>query len=97
MKPRGLLTGVAALALSTGMLEAQQPGGMMGRDSMSMMRMDSLDRRLDSLVGVMNQAKGDRKITAMTAVINELVEQRKAVHRRMGQMMGPHPGTGRLR
>jgi hypothetical protein len=81
MKPLGLLTGVAALALSTGMLEAQQPGGMMARDSMSMMRMDSLDRRLDSLVGV----------------INELVEQRKAVHLRMGQMMGPHTGAGRPR
>jgi hypothetical protein len=97
MKPRGLLTGVAALVLSTGMLEAQQPGGMMGRDSMPMMRMDSLDRRLDSLVGVMNQAKGDKKVTAMAAVITELVEQRKAVHRRMGEMMGPHPGAGRPR
>ena len=97
MKPISLLTGIAALSLSAGLLEAQQPGGMMGRDSMPMMRMDSLDRRLDSLVGVMNKATGDKKVTAMAAVINELVEQRKAVHRRMGQMMGPHEGTGRPR
>ena len=97
MRPLGVLTAVAALALGAGTLEAQQPGGMMGRDSMPMMRMDSLDRRLDSLVGVMNNSKGDKKVTAMAAVINELVEQRKAVHRRMGQMMAPHPGTGRPR
>ena len=66
---------------------------MMPRDSMTMMRMDSLDRRLDSLVGVMNQAKGDRKVTAMAAVINELVDQRKAMRRRMG----PPDGAGRPR
>jgi hypothetical protein len=59
--------------------------------------MDSLDRRLDSLVDVMNTAKGDKKVTAMAAVINELVDQRKAMRRRVGQMMGPPAGAGRPR
>jgi hypothetical protein len=97
MKASSLVSGIVAVALGAGLVEAQQPGGMMGRDSLTMMRMDSLDRRLDSLVGVMNKAKGDKKVTAIAAVINELVEQRRAVHRRMGQMLGPHPGTGRPR
>ena len=96
MKAPRVVAGIVAVALSAGLVEAQQPGGMMARDSMTMMRMDSLDRRLDSLVDVMNKAKGDKKVTAMAAVINELVDQRKAMRRRMGQMMGP-PGAGRPR
>jgi hypothetical protein len=50
--------------------------------------MDSLDRRLDSLVSRMNRASGNQKVTAMAAVINELVAQRKAMHGHMQQMHG---------
>jgi hypothetical protein len=67
---------------------------MMARHSMMMMTMDSLDRRLDSLAKLMNKSRGDQKVSAMAAVINELVEQRRAVHRRMGEMMRQRPGMG---
>ena len=54
--------------------------------------MDSLDARLDTLVSRMNRAKGDRKVTAMADVINELVTQRKATHAHMRQMMESRQG-----
>ena len=63
------------------------------------MMMDSLDHRLDSLVGKMNRASGNAKVEAMAAVINELVAQRKAMRERMHRMMdggGPKRGMGRM-
>ena len=48
--------------------------------------MDSLNRRIDSLVDRMNRAGGNQKVAAMAAVINELVAQRKAMHSHMRQM-----------
>jgi hypothetical protein len=94
--------GLAALMLSAHALSAQQsapphmgpgaPGGMMGPQNMQMM--DSFNARLDTLVVRMNRATGNKKITAMADVINELVAQRKAMHQAMHQMAGPHPGMG---
>ena len=58
-----------------------------------MAAMDSLDRRLDSLVDRMNRAGGNQKVAAMAAVINELVAQRKAMRSHMRErmkMMGGH-------
>jgi len=104
MRQLRLVAGIAAVALSAQMLAAQdtspprQPhrgdtaAGM--QPSMMMMTMDSLNRRLDSLVNLMNRAKGERKVTAMADVINELVEQRKAMHRRMREMMHDRAGMG---
>ena len=54
---------------------------------MSMMMMDSLNRRLDSLVDRMNRTSGNQKVQSMAAVINELVAQRKVMQERMHQMM----------
>jgi hypothetical protein len=65
----------------------------------TMMRMtamrDSADTRLDSLVRAMNAASGNRKVDAMAAVINELVDQRRMMHEHMQGMMRhrQHPGT----
>jgi predicted transcriptional regulator len=56
-------------------------------DKMSMMMMDSLNHRLDSLVDRMNRTTGNQKMQAMATVINELVAQRKAMQARMHQMM----------
>ena len=39
--------------------------------------MKAMDTRLDEKLAAMNAAKGDRKVEAMAAVINELVSQRK--------------------
>jgi hypothetical protein len=100
----GLAT--AALMLSAHGLVAQQPGqtrpqaqrGMMGDSAMArqhMQTMDSLNARLDSLVGRMNTAMDNLKITAMADVINELVAQRRMMHEHMQQMMGH--GHGMMR
>lgn len=90
-----IIGGLATLALTSSMLAAQQPGAatperqsrMANGNQMSMMMMDSLNHRLDSLVARMNQASGNQKVQAMAAVINELVAQRKAMQDRMHQMM----------
>jgi len=72
-----------------------------------MRMMDSQNARLDTLVNRMNRATGNKKVTAMAQVINELVAQRKAMQGHMRQMMEsrqgmmmhmmgePAPGEGR--
>src|SRR4051794_15253465 len=110
--------GLAALVLGVQVLAAQQPGrpqspdrragGMMGGPGMQqqMRMMDSLNARLDTLVSRMTRATGERKVTAMADVINELVAQRKGMQQHMRQMMehrqgmmhdtgAPAPGEGR--
>jgi hypothetical protein len=51
------------------------------------------DAKLDALVKDMNAATGEARVTAIAAVVNELVHQHHAMHGRMGQMhqhmMGP--------
>lgn len=93
--------GLAALMLSAHALAAQQPpqrdrrpGGMTGKSGMAaqMQMMDSLSARLDTLVSRMNRATGNGKVTAMAAVINELVAQRKTMQAHMRQMMESREG-----
>lgn len=98
-----IIGGLATLALTSSMLAAQQPGAAtpdrqpgMASNQMSMMMMDSLNHRLDSLVARMNQASGNQKVQAMAAVINELVAQRKAMQDRMHQMMERGGMTGMM-
>jgi hypothetical protein len=88
--------GLAAVMLTASMAAAQQPGtaapkrdaeGMAGHGRMSMMAMDSMNNRLDSLVARMNRTSGNDKVQAMAAVINELVSQRKLMQDRMHRMM----------
>jgi len=94
------LTAAALLSFPPS-LSAQQPRDSMRRrmpDS-TMLRMtamrDSADARLDSLVRAMNAATGSRKVDAMAAVINELVDERRTMREHMRGMMmhRPHPGT----
>ena len=99
-----LIGGLAVLVLSVSTAAAQQPGaptpdrrsGMGGGNQMSMMMMDSLNHRLDSLVNRMNRSSGNQKVQAMAAVINELVAQRKAMQERMHQMMERGGITGMM-
>jgi hypothetical protein len=69
-------------------------GGPMPRDMMVMM--NSMDTRLDSLVGAMNRARGTDRVDAMAAVINEMVSQRKVMRARFhdgmrgDRMIGGH-------
>jgi hypothetical protein len=99
--------GPAALLIAAGLapLAAQQPdsarpGGppdpaaMHARMQAHAMRMDSLDARLDTLTARMNRATGNARIAAMADVINELVAQRRTMHRQMHEMMMHMPGMG---
>lgn len=49
--------------------------------------MDSMNARLDTLVGRMNRSTGNAKVGAMAQVISELVSQRRAMQTHMHQMM----------
>lgn len=103
MRTFRLTAAAAALALSAQVLLAQQPdqpgppaqrpGGMgMPGGAAPMRMMDSMNARLDSLVGRMNRATGNKKVAAMADVINELVAQRHAMQQHMHQMMESRPG-----
>jgi hypothetical protein len=70
--------------------------GMMGMDMDNMMGMDmgkmmsnwkDQETELDKLVADMNSAPPDKKVDAIAAVVTKLVEQRKAMHERMQNMM----------
>jgi hypothetical protein len=41
------------------------------------------DAEIDKLLATMNQATGEKRINAIVAVINKLVEQRKTMHAEM--------------
>jgi hypothetical protein len=93
-----------ALVLSAHVVVAQQPTPPQPRDRMAgksemaaqMQIMDSLNARLDTLVSRMNKATGNSKVTAMAAVINELVAQRKVMQGHMRQMMEPREKMMRM-
>jgi hypothetical protein len=101
MRYSGLLAGIVAVVLTAPMIHGQQSSHKpeeshraesttMGMDHPMMPTMDSLDRRLDSLVNRMNRAGDGQKLAAMAAVINELVAQRKTMRSHMREMMRGH-------
>jgi Spy/CpxP family protein refolding chaperone len=70
--------------------------GMMGADHQQMMaEMKAADSRVQELVTKMNAAKGDQKVDAMAALLNEMVKNDSHMHHRMmemhGRMMMPAP------
>ena len=69
--------------------DSAAPRPMMGANQ-SHPIMDSLNARLDSLVGRMNRATGEAKVAAMADVLNELVAQRRGMQARMGDMIQAH-------
>jgi hypothetical protein len=90
-----------ASGLTFGFTEAGQPGRaaqaaaepqqptmqeMMKMHEQMMAEMKAGEAKLDALVKEMNAAAGDAKVTALAAVVNELVRQHKVMHGRMGQM-----------
>jgi uncharacterized coiled-coil protein SlyX len=48
--------------------------------------MKTEDAELDKLVSEMNTATGEKKVDAIAAVVNKLVEQRKSMHEKMETM-----------
>ena len=71
-----------------GATQPQPPGmqDMMKMHEQMMAEMQAGDAKLDALAKEMNDAKGDAKVNAVAAVVNELVRQHKAMHGHMGQM-----------
>jgi hypothetical protein len=66
--------------------------GMAAYHDKMMAEMKAADTKLDALAAKMNAAKGNAKVEAMAAVINEMVSQRKMMRGQMQmmheQMMG---------
>jgi hypothetical protein len=68
------------------MMNNQSTGQMMNNQSMMQMHQNyqkqwkTMDAELDKLVAEMNAAPEGKKLDAMAAVINKLVEQRRAMH-----------------
>ena len=99
MRTLRLGSALAALVLSAHLVAAQQPPPSPKPDrqpsdmmAAQMRMMDSLNTRLDTLVSRMNRATGNRKVTAMADVINELVAQRKVMQDHMREMMESRKG-----
>ena len=66
--------------------EGKMDNDWQARHEKMMADMKAMDTRLDEKVAAMNAAKGDQKVEAMAAVINELVSQRKEMKANMGPM-----------
>jgi hypothetical protein len=80
-----------AAAFQSAMLLAQEPGGMQGLNRQKhhelmpihakiMEMQKAQDDEINKLLTEMNSASGEKRINAMVAVLNKLVEQRKAMN-----------------
>jgi len=79
---------------------------MMGKHEQYKEDWKALDARLDEKLTAMNAAKGDAKMAAMAAVINEMATQRKEMREKKaamhqagmcGMMMGHEGGMGGMK
>lgn len=102
---RGMLLAAALVAMGATVGQAQAAGccaaSGMGQRGTGMTRMmarhDSLDQALAQKMTAMNAARGNQKVEAMAAVINELVSQRAAMHAMMMRhMQGGMSGMGAM-
>jgi hypothetical protein len=75
-------------ASSQGSAQSPSPNmqNMMKMHEQMMAEMKTADAKLDALVKDMNAATGDAKVTALAVVVNELVQQHKAMHGHMSHM-----------
>ena len=97
MKPIVTLTTIAAIAiaaLQAATTLAQEPSGMPGMDKQKhremmpmhekmMEKQKAEDAEIDKLLAEMNAATGEKRVDAIVAVLNKLVERRKAMHAEM--------------
>jgi outer membrane murein-binding lipoprotein Lpp len=107
---------INVLALAALAVAGQQPAPspMMGEKKMDesmmahhkemMAKMEAMDSKLDDLVKKMNAAKGNSKVDATAAVVNELIAQRKQMREHMMAMqpemmkhMMEHMQTGMMK
>lgn len=98
MKTTHLLAMAIATSLTLSALRAQEPNPMPDMDKQEhrkvmptheMMRemQTRQDAEIDKLLATMNAAAGEKKMEALAAVVNKLVEQRKAMHAKMGALL----------
>jgi hypothetical protein len=91
MKPTAILGVVIGVALQGAMLFAQNPSGNPGKDQQKHREMmpvhekmieeqKAQDAEIDKLLAEMNAAVGEKRIDAIMAVLNKLVEQRKTMN-----------------
>jgi hypothetical protein len=77
----------------TDMKDMKEMKGMMGKCQM-MSNLKDQDADVDKLVAEMNNAPADKKLDTVVAVLNKLVEQRKAMHEQMQKMMSGNDKQG---
>jgi len=80
---------VGAFAPGAGAEEPKAPA-QPAHPMMEVMRQH--DQKLDDLIAKMNAAKGEAKVDAIAAVLNELVAQRKEMRKQMAAGPGPMRG-----
>jgi len=87
-RPAFEVTEAAQGQAAAGAAQPQPPGmqDMMKMHEQMMADMKAGDAKLDALVKDMNAATGDAKVTALAVVVNELVQQHKAMHGHMALM-----------
>ena len=84
--------------LQSAILFAQDPGSMqemdkqkhremMPRHAKMMDEQKAQDAEIDKLMAEMNAATGEKRVDAIIAVLNKLVEQRKAMHEKMAAQL----------
>jgi len=94
MKLTNISAILIAAALGSAALLAQEPGAMQGMDKQKHREMMPMhekmmdeqkkqDAEIDKLVAEMNAATGEKRVDAIVAVVNKLIEQRKAMHQEM--------------
>lgn len=95
----GSAQGQAAQAPQPGAPTQAAPAGqdMMKMREQMMAEMKAQDAKLDGLVKEMNAARGDARIAALMAVVNELATQHKSMHGRMADMQEMMGGRGMMR
>jgi len=94
MKTKLILPIVIAAALQSATLFAQDPGAMESMDKQKHRRVmpvhekmmeeqKAQDAEIDKLLAEMNAATGEKRVDAIVAVLNKLVEQRKIMNGKM--------------
>jgi hypothetical protein len=91
MKTTPVITIAIVAAFQSAMLLAQEPGGMQGISQQKhhelmpihakiMEKQTAQDAEIDKLLAQMNSATGEKRIEAIVAVLNKLVEQRRGMN-----------------
>ena len=91
MKTLSVLAIVIVAAFQSAWLLAQEPGGMQGMNQQKhhelmpihakiMEEQKAQDADIDKLLTEINSATGEKRIDAIVAVLNKLVEQRKTMN-----------------